>query len=49
MDTPPTAQPVPPKLPWSAPTVTRVPIVARTQQGSGIGPDGGGFDDTTGS
>jgi hypothetical protein len=36
-----------PKLPWTVPVVTRVPIVSHTHNGPGASSDGSGFDDTT--
>jgi len=49
MDSPPTAQPVSPKLPWTAPTVTRVPIVSHTQGRAGSGIDASAVDDSIAS
>jgi hypothetical protein len=34
------------KRPWTVPTVTRVPIVSRTQNRPGFRFDAGGFDDS---
>ena len=42
----PSVTPAAPRLPWTPPTITRVPIVSHTRGGVGFSNDGGpGFDD----